>query len=369
MKVLVLTKRQYTAKDLLNDRYGRLYELPEALARQGHEVTGLTTSYRSRTSTYHLSPAGVDWHSINASPLAPLEWAGQLRKIEKPDVIWASSDAPHCIAAAILSKRWDVPAVLDLYDNYDYFGLTRIPGITTAFHRACRSAAHLTMASHTLASHVRERITMGVPVTVIPNGVRTDLFRPMARRHCREVLGLPPDACLVGTVGAIHRNRGIGDLFEAFDLLAKEDPNLHLVIAGPRDKTIDRYRSSRILDLGIIDWRQVPTVINALDIAVVCNRNDGFGKYCHPLKLTEALACGVPVCAAETGDAALLLSNNPEALYTPGDPYELAQQIHNQLTNTSKALAPKPDSWKKVGEKLASCLHLATTASERHPAL
>jgi teichuronic acid biosynthesis glycosyltransferase TuaC len=40
MKILVLTKRQYMGKDLLDDRFGRFRELPLELARLGHEVIG-----------------------------------------------------------------------------------------------------------------------------------------------------------------------------------------------------------------------------------------------------------------------------------------------------------------------------------------
>ena len=48
MKILVLTKRQYMGKDLLNDRFGRFRELPLELARLGHVIMGLATSYRQK---------------------------------------------------------------------------------------------------------------------------------------------------------------------------------------------------------------------------------------------------------------------------------------------------------------------------------
>ena len=33
MKILFLAKRQYTAKDLLDDQFGRLFEIPKELAK------------------------------------------------------------------------------------------------------------------------------------------------------------------------------------------------------------------------------------------------------------------------------------------------------------------------------------------------
>ena len=44
-KILVITKRQYTGKDLLDDRFGRLREIPLALAEKGYKVQGLCLSY------------------------------------------------------------------------------------------------------------------------------------------------------------------------------------------------------------------------------------------------------------------------------------------------------------------------------------
>ena len=38
MKILVLSKRQYMGKDLLEDRFGRFWELPLELAQLGHDV-------------------------------------------------------------------------------------------------------------------------------------------------------------------------------------------------------------------------------------------------------------------------------------------------------------------------------------------
>ena len=70
MKILVLSKRQYMAKDLLDDHFGRFWELPLELARLGHEVRGLTLSYRRRHQGVFLDltfaqHAVVIWNSVN----------------------------------------------------------------------------------------------------------------------------------------------------------------------------------------------------------------------------------------------------------------------------------------------------------------
>ena len=74
MKILVLTKRQYMGKDLLDDRFGRFREIPLELARFGHQVLGICLSYRTKEEDQvedrdASSEATVVWHSFNIGKL------------------------------------------------------------------------------------------------------------------------------------------------------------------------------------------------------------------------------------------------------------------------------------------------------------
>ena len=361
MHILIFCKRQYTARDLLDDRYGRLYEIPEALARAGHKVSGLITSYRYRPESEHTSDSGVRWLSVNLTPAAPWNWyrqLGHLRK-DKPDVIWASSDALHCIAAIKLGQLLNAPVVLDLYDNYDHFTLTALPFVRHQFHQACRSAAVITTVSNTLANYVREMIAPATPVQVIGNGVNTKVFKPLAAKQCREQLNLPLGARIIGTAGAINASRNINDLFEAFTLMADRDTDLYLAIAGPQDKTPALYAHPRIINMGILDWQLVPMLINALDVAVVCNRDDTFGRYCFPLKFQEAMACGVPVCAAMVGDVAHLLKDHPTMQYRPGDALQLAEKLNTLLAGERDSVSYTVSDWTALAAQLDKILQNA----------
>jgi len=48
LRILVLTKRQYTNRDLLDDRFGRIRELPLQLGLRGFQVDGLCLSYNRK---------------------------------------------------------------------------------------------------------------------------------------------------------------------------------------------------------------------------------------------------------------------------------------------------------------------------------
>lgn len=345
MRILVLSKRQYTGKDLLDDHYGRLYEIPAALAKQGHQVTGLTLSYRSRTHGLYERPdsPGLRWYSINALPFGLLRYRHQLLETAhacQPDIIWACSDTPHALIGWFLKTKLGRPLVIDLYDNFESFGLNRIPGMTSLLRAACHKADGLSLVSNTLREYVYANYAAAAPSVVIGNGIRDDLFFARDRAVARSRLGLPSNARLIGSAGAIDSSRGIDDLFKAFLRLAKQDENLWLVHAGPKDSMPSKFHHERIIDLGILPQEQIPWLLSALDVAVICNRDSAFGRYCFPQKFYEAIACGTPLVAAAVGDVASLLQHRPECLYPPGDHDGLAARISQLFMQPSQPGLP-----------------------------
>jgi glycosyltransferase involved in cell wall biosynthesis len=84
-------------------------------------------------------------------------------------------------------------------------------------------------------------------------------------------------------------------------------------------------------DLGTLPLDIVPALLNALDLAVICNRNSAFGRHCFPQKAYEIIACRVPLVAAAVGSMNELLVEYPECLYEPENANSLAQVIERQL--------------------------------------
>lgn len=367
MHVLMLSKRQYTGRDLIDDRYGRLWEIPEALARRGHAISGIALSYRHRDSGNFLSAAGVQWRSINALSLETIQLERAIRRLhqQRPiDVLLTSSDAPCTVLGASLAKHIHTPHVADLYDNYESFGLSRIPGMRAAFRRACAGSKAISAVTHALADHVKSTLSTPIPVHVIGNGVRRDLFHPIDKRVSREMLGLPVKARLIGCAGALDQSRGIEDLFRAFQALSERHPDIHLVIAGPRDATLHRYPHPRIIDFGVIGWKQVPLLINSLDVSVVCNRNSGFGRFCYPLKLAESIACGVPIVASDVGDTRRI-GGGAIRVYAPGDINDLVESIDLQLQMPLSNTALRAFDWEERAIQMEALLLEATRSN--HP--
>ncbi|HZX77226.1 glycosyltransferase [Lysobacter sp.] len=365
MRILVVCKRQYTGKDLIDDRYGRLFELPERLQAAGQQVRGIALSYRRRPQVEHRSPAGVEWRSINALPLGALHYAAEVDKAVagwKPDVIWASSDAMHAMVGRALARRYAIPYVVDLYDNYESFGMTRLPGLRAGLRRACAEAAAVTVVTDALHDKVRAQYRPRGALAMLGNGVDRSIFHPRDRRAMRRKLGLPEQARIIGTAGSITRHRGIDDMFRAFGKLAQHDDRLWLAYAGPRDGTPRSFPHPRMRDLGLLPQHAVPELLSALDVAVICNRDSEFGRYCYPMKLEEAIACGTPVLAARAGGVAERLDYRDDSLYAPGDHEGLAVKLRARLEAAAGASTLRPVSWDELALRLSDVLRSAAEA-------
>ena len=349
--------------DLLDDRFGRFRELPLELARLGHQVRGLCLSYRQRDEIRVIDATvsgdgHVTWQSVNLMrgmlPALPgyfrqaREWIGEFQ----PDLIWACSDAYHAIFGHRLAREFHCRLAIDLYDNFEAFTATKLPGVMFMFRRSVRNADGVTVFSQRMAAHVVDSYPMSSPHTVILSGVRKDLFYPRDRNTCRGDLKLPASAKIIGVAGALDSSRDIDTLFSAFATLAQEMPDLHLALAGARSLRQKIPRGPKIHDFQCLPHERVPLFLNALDLAVISYRRSAQGRYSFPQKAYEIIACGVPLVAAAVGSMNELLRDYPDCLYEPEDPMSLARAIRLQLLEKTAAQIIAP-SWADSAAQLS----------------
>ena len=348
MRILVLTKRQYMNKDLIDDRFGRFREIPLALARMGHQVTGLCLSYQEKDEGW-IKDGKVSWKSINAGYLKA---AGLVRFIEtarrhvkESDIIWACSDSFSGVIGCFLGKIYNIPIVFDIYDNFGEFFVARLPVVKQLYHWALRRSDAITCLSSPFAKFISDSYAPHQRIYPVEFAVRKDLFKPLDKIRCREMFDLPSNARVVGTAGALYKIREVELLLEAFEKLKKQNSALHLALAGPRDIQIPA--DTRIHDCGILPFEKVPSFINSLDVAVVCYADDDFGKYCFPQKTREFMACNIPVIAAKVGSLKEVLKDHPEWLFEPGDPLSLAETLERRLIEKKTDYDVSP-AWKDL---------------------
>ena len=349
-------------KDLLEDRFGRFRELPLELARLGHEVQGISLSYRRRSVGAIVDSAPsrdgqVLWHSLNLvhgflpALRSYLRNARHVLRDFQPDIIWACSDAFHAIVGHWLSQECRTKCVIDLYDNFETFSGTKLPTVLPLFKRAVRGADGVTCFSQRLAQRIIQTYPRVKPTAVIESGVNLEWFFPQDRMLCRRKLGLPEDTIIIGTAGALHSSRDIYSLFRAFKMLAAENSRLHLAMAGPRKRGLQIPDGPRVHDLKHLPHGQVPTFINSLNLAVICYSDSAQGRYSFPQKAYEILACRVPLVAASVGTMQDLLKDQPKCLFEPGNPESLTKAVCSQLQSPVHLDIPVP-TWAVLAKHL-----------------
>jgi teichuronic acid biosynthesis glycosyltransferase TuaC len=362
MRILMMTKRQYMRRDLIDDRYGRFFALANELSGLGNQVAVSCVSYQRRSNL----PCEWDgrefqapfWSSWCVSRFSTYfgggSWRAGMSRLFghwRPDAVLACSDAFQVILASWLAGSWGLPMFVDLYDNFESYPATKLPGVRRMFRRAVRRAAGISMISPPLDQYVRESCEYQGPALVLENAVDKKLFVPQDPTACRRALGLPAREIVIGTVGALDDTRDIDTLYQAFQIFRQSHPAAILALAGKPGRHSGPPRDPGVRYFGDLPHDALPNFYGSLDTGVVCLKADTFGQFCFPQKAVEMAACGVPFVAARTGALVQLLQSQTDCLYAPGSARDLAKCLENRL---SKAREPQlhARSWREQAQRL-----------------
>jgi glycosyltransferase involved in cell wall biosynthesis len=199
----------------------------------------------------------------------------------------------------------------------------------------------------------RSLYAAGVPhdrVHVLPNPLTLDPL-PLdstTRHNARRALGIPPHTRLMGIVGRIVEWKGQREFLKAAAIALARDPHLGAVIVGDVTDAMDAYGDEvrRLTgELGITDrvwftgFLPDPREVFALVDVVVHSSilPEPFG-----LVITEAMALGIPVVAANAGGPVEIITDGVDGfLVNPRDPDAVAARV--------SALFADPDLYRAIG--------------------
>jgi glycosyltransferase involved in cell wall biosynthesis len=209
---------------------------------------------------------------------------------------------------------------------------------------------------------------------VVPNGIRTDLFRPV--EGVERVAGR-----IIATNSADVPMKGLAYLLHAVAGIARRAPGLKLVVIGAPtpNGTIERL----VRELGVGPWVEFTGRVSDADlvdhyarasVAVIPSVYEGFG-----LPAGEAMACGVPVVST-TGGGLPEVVGDAGLLVPPADAPALSRALLRLLENPQRArdLGQKglervraQFTWQRAAERTAAAYREAIDAHRRlrpHPA-
>ena len=162
-------------------------------------------------------------------------------------------------------------------------------------------------------------------ITLLPNAVDTDRFRPPTaaeRSAARGELALPRDGTVVAGLGRLHPQKN----WPLFLRLAARFPEVAFVIAGTGPQE-ERLRAQAPANVHFAGFRDARTVLAAADVFLLTSDYEG-----TPMTLLEAMACGVPPVVSAVDGCAEILADGAGGLTAPaGDDVAFAAQLGQVL--------------------------------------
>lgn len=215
----------------------------------------------------------------------------------------------------------------------------RLPGLGALLRRVLAGASHVIAAGEWVREECERLLGRRLDATVVPPGVDPDRFHPPApagRARARAAAGVEPVAQLVVSLSRLVPRKGMDVLVAAASLLARDHPDLVVVIAGTgrdRDRLarLVRHTGAPVRLVGAVSEDDKISLLGAADVfALPCRRRwlgleqEGFG-----IVFLEAAACGVPQVAGASGGAAEAVSQGRTGVVVrrPDDPVAVASAL------------------------------------------
>ena len=250
--------------------------------------------------------------------------AALLREGHRFDAIDAHYIYPDGVAATWLGRHFGLPVVLTARGT-DVNLIPQYPIPRRLIQGAIRDAAALIAVSAALKDVL---VQLGAPddkVSVLRNGVETDLFHPPAdRQAARDALGLTRRTLI--SVGGLIERKGHHRTIEAMLQL----PDFELIIAGdgPEHGRLSALIAThelgdRVRLLGPRPHRDLPALYGAADASVLASSREGWANV-----LLESMACGTPVVAANIwGNPEVVRQKEGGVIYEPNTPDGIAAGV------------------------------------------
>ena len=337
----------------------RAAELSRHWARMGHDVTVLTgfpnhptgvvpEEWRSRFRRLRCTET-VDGVRVARTWLWPLPNRKTHERIRnyasfcvsaavrgmdfpQPDVVIASSPQLLCALAGWWLASWKrVPFIFEVRDLWpESLVAVGAGGEGTVLHRTLgvvagflyRRADRIVVVAPAFKNHlVRQWNVPAARISIVENGVETDLFRPDPRAsEIRAQLKLADRflICYIGTMGNAH---GLATLIAAAEDLQTALPNAMFLLIGEgaeKERIVKLAATRGLTNIQFLDQQpreRIPAYVSAADVCVVMLKKTELFKTVIPTKLLEFMSCKRPVIVAVDGQARQIVEEAGAGLF------------------------------------------------------
>jgi len=276
------------------------------------------------------------------------------------DLVHVCSPGPAGIGAWLLARVLELPLIGSYHTELALYaglrsGLPQLEALAGAalgaFYGGCDMVLSPSPATDTRLGR------LGIPLTRIGRwgrGVDLARFDPRLRMP-----GTFAGEVNVLYAGRLTDEKGVGLLAEAFLTARRQDPRLHLVLAGggPDEARLQARLGNQATFLGWLQGEDLARAYASADVFLFASRTDTFGQV-----ILEAQASGLPVVAVGEGGPASLICDGETGLLAPTDPDALARalltlvrtpQLRDRLRRTALAVV-RERTWEASLGRLAA---------------
>ena len=243
--------------------------------------------------------------------------------VERPDVVIATSPQLLVGLSGWWIARWKhVPLVFEVRDLWpESLAAVGMGGRESLLHRSLakvagflyRKCGRVVVVTPAFANHLVERWHLPPEkISIVENGVETDIFSPQADSDLRYELGAEGKfvVCYIGTMGMAH---GLETLVEAAARLQSAKPEILFLLVGEgadKERIKELARSRGLTNLRFVDQQpreKIPSYIRASDACLVLLKKTELFKTVIPTKMLEFMSCARPVILGVDGQARKIL--------------------------------------------------------------
>ena len=230
--------------------------------------------------------------------------AGSLRLVRwlhsrlKFDCIDAHYVYPDGFAATLIAKRLNIPLVVSARGS-DINQFPSIQLIRPMIRWTLREASGAIAVCAALRDAMVELGSRKDTCRVIGNGVDLNRFQALDRAEARTQLGIPQDAKMILSVGALLPVKGHSFTISAVAQLCRHRPKVRLYIVGEGKsrrellEMIDALNlTDRVFLVGSKPNESLSSWYSAADVNCLASSREGWANV-----LLESMACGTPVVA------------------------------------------------------------------------
>lgn len=356
MRIVSLNQDRGIRPDSNKGAATHLREIRAAFAALDHQVIAVDEPRADRAArmlskTHREAPIDLIYERYSLSGTAAMDWAKQHSIARVLEV-----NSPLLVEKAVWGER-------------------KLRADDQLQERKLFNSADLVVAvSGEVAEYINRRTDGQARVRVLPNGVDRSRFNLGIRDPELRAEFVDSSTRLLGFHGRLRPWHAFDRLVAACHGLLESSRKVHLLVVGEGDFATHLQQWLPAENYTVLPWQPpalIPRYVGICDILPLCYSPDA-PCYFSPLKLIEAMACGVVPVAPRLGDLPKLIHDEQTGLlYEAGDDTAFEECLarltdDDALRGSLRSAAASPKlhaSWQDIAQEVLDLLAASPVAA------